>query len=819
MTDKPRILVIDDDAMTRLLVLEALGKKGFDIIEAENGRQGLELFASTAPDLVLLDVMMPEMDGFECLRLLCYEQSNPVPIVMLTGVEDIHCVEQAYQLGATDFISKPIQWLLLPYRIRYVLRAHETKQSLLKQQSQLRESEERLRLSLSAAKQGLWDLNVQTGDAVVNAEFATMLGYDPDEYKAYTLDNWFTDLHPDDHNQVKVTLQGYLAGELDEYRVEFRYRCADGSWLWILSIGKIVKRDVHDRPLRMLGTHTDINDSKIAEERLQLLAKVFENSGEGIILCDADTRILSSNQAFTNITGYLASEVLNKTPGILSSQRQDQGYYQRMWQALEETGYWQGEIWDERKNGETYPALLGVSVIRNTQGAVTHYIGIFSDITERKASEAKIEYLARHDPLTNLPNRTLLSDRFDQAMAHATRNSTLVALLFLDLDRFKHINDTLGHDIGDRLLQGIAERLCLCIREVDTVCRQGGDEFIIILTDLPEIETVTQIALKILDQLHRPFIIEGVTVFTSFSIGISLFPSDGMSFHGLLNKADTAMYAAKNEGRNTFRFFSSDMNLASIERMNIENGLRVALEKNQFQLYYQPQYSLRDNRIIGAEALLRWQPGNGPSIPPSKFIPIAEDNGLIHPIGTWVLQQACLQNRLWHDAGLKLLITVNISAMQFKRGNLVESVKSALEISGLEPQYLELELTESVLIFDTHAVLEVIKELKAFGVSFAIDRFGAGYSSLSYLKQFAVNKLKIDQSFVKALSSGKSEDRAIVQAIVQLGQTLGLQILAEGVETREQAEQVAHLGCEKGQGFYWHQPMPAKEFKALFKLD
>jgi len=276
------------------------------------------------------------------------------------------------------------------------------------------------------------------------------------------------------------------------------------------------------------------------------------------------------------------------------------------------------------------------------------------------------------------------------------------------------------------------------------------------------------------------------------------------------------MYAAKNEGRNTFRFFSPDMNLASFERMIIENGLRVALEKNQFQLYYQPQYSLRENRIIGAEALLRWQPGNGTSILPSKFIPIAEDNGLILPIGNWVLHQACLQNRLWHDAGLKLLITVNISAMQFKRGNLVESVKSALEISGLEPQYLELELTESVLMFDTHAVIKVVNELKAFGVRFAIDDFGAGYSSLSYLKQFAFNKLKIDQSFVKELSSGRSEDSAIVQAIVLLGETLGLQTLAQGVETREQAEQLAQLGCEMAQGFYWHQPLSAKDFVALF---
>ncbi|MFZ2171078.1 MAG: EAL domain-containing protein, partial [Methylococcaceae bacterium] len=816
MTYKTRILVVDDDAMVRLLVGEVLSKNGFEIIEAENGRQGLELFASTAPDLMLLDLMMPEMDGFECLRLLDGPQ---VPIVMMTTVEDIHCVEQAYHLGATDFIGKPIQLLLLPYRIRSVLRTHRTKQLLINQQNQLLQSEERLRLSLSAAKQGLWDLNTQTGNAVVNTEYASMFGYNPDEFRTITMDNLFNFIHPDDQNQVKATYLSYLAGELDEYRAEFRHRCADGSWLWILSIGSIVKRNAIGQPLRMLGTFTNINDSKVAEERLQLLAKVFENSGEGIIICNADKRIHSTNQAFTNITGYLASEVRNRTPRMLSSQQQDKGYYQRMWLSLEESGYWQGEIWDKRKNGETYPSLLGISVVRNTQGAVTHYIGIFSDITVRKAAESKIEYLARHDPLTNLPNRTLLCDRFEQAMAHATRNKSLVALMFLDLDRFKHINDTLGHDVGDRLLQNVAGRLCQCVREVDTVCRQGGDEFIIILTDLPEIETATQIALKILEYLYQPVKIEGVTITISFSIGISLFPNDGISFDDLLNKADTAMYAAKKEGRNTFRFFSHDMNLATFERMIIENGLRVALEKHELQLYYQPFYSLRDNQIIGAEALLRWKLGNGTTIPPSKFIPIAEDNGMIVQIGNWVLQQACLQNRLWHDAGLKLLITVNISAMQIKRGNLVESVKSALEISGLAPQYLELELTESMLIFDTHAVLEVIRELKEFGISFALDNFGTGYSSLSYLNQFAFNKLKIDQSFVQTLSSGKIKDSAIVKAIVQLGQTLGLKTLAEGVETSEQAEQMAHLGCENGQGFFWHQAMSAKDFEALLKRD
>jgi diguanylate cyclase (GGDEF)-like protein/PAS domain S-box-containing protein len=942
MTAKPRILVVDDDPMIRLLVNQVLQANSYQVIEAQHGREGLAKFNALAPDLVLLDVMMPEMDGFSCLTEM-RAASEKVPIVMMTAIEDAQAVEDAFRLGATDFIGKPIQWPLLPHRISYVLRSHRTTQTLIEQQkllkqseqrfrdlvesigreyflyshdpdciftylgpsvehilgykpdelllncfdivtgnpinqlaraytaqclagikpanyevevrckdgslrllslnespmfdsaqrviavnglahditemrrtqSALADSEERLRLSMQAAKQGFYDLNPQTGSLIVNTEYASMLGYDAANFEA-NHDAWKTRLHPDDRSRVLDTFQRYIAGELKEYRSEYRQRCADGAWKWILSIGSIVERDAAGLPLRMLGTHTDITDSKIAAERLHLLAKVFENSGEAIFLCTPDIRIVSSNRAYSNITGYRAEEVLGEMPSMLDAKHLDPHQYQRIWQALREYAYWQGEAWDTRKNGERYPAWLGVSVTYNSEGAVSHYIGIFSDITERKAVEAQIEYLARHDPLTNLPNRTLLRDRFDQAMAHAVRNSSLVGLLFLDLDHFKNINDTMGHDVGDRLLQGIAERLVQCVREVDTVCRQGGDEFIIILTDIPDIETITQIALKILDQLNQPFLIEGVTVCTSFSIGISLYPNDGLNFHGLLNKADTAMYAAKNEGRNTFRFFSHDMNLASIERMNIENGLRLALKRNEFRLHYQPQYAIRENKIIGAEALLRWQPERGPMIPPAKFIPIAEDNGLIVPIGDWVLREACRQNKVWHDAGLQLLITVNISALQFKRGDLLASVKTALAESGLAPQYLELELTESVLMFDTKVVINTIAQLRELGVSFAIDDFGTGYSSLSYLKRFAVNKLKIDQSFIRDLCSGKAEDAAIVEAIVKLGDTLGLLTLAEGVETREQADQLEQLGCRKAQGFYWNQPLPADDFARLF---
>lgn len=942
MTEKPKILVVDDDPMIRLLVAQVLGSDHYEILDADNGSQALAIYAAHPVDLVLLDIMMPEIDGFHCLRTMRCQSDRNVPIIMMTAVEEAEAIEEAFRLGANDFIGKPVQWPLLPHRISSVLRSHRTAQRSLEQQALLKQSEqrfrdlvesisceyflysynrdceftyigpsveqilgfkpeelwrnrfeiasdnplnqsakthvanclkgdkppnyeievigkngelrllslnetpmfddqqrviavnglahdvtemrrtqqalanseERLRLSMHAAKQGFYDLDLRTGKAVVNAEYMSMLGYEPVAFQA-GLDDLARRLHPEDRSRALDRFQRYIDGELAEYRQEYRLLCADGGWKWILSIGSIVERDPNGKPLRMLGTHSDISDSKITEERLRLLAKVFESSGEGIFLCDPDLLIVSSNQAYTNITGYQADEVCRRLPSMLEPGRLDLAQYQRIWQALRETGYWRGEIWDTRKTGESYPAWLGISAIQNSRGAISHYIGIFSDISERKAAEAQIEYLARHDPLTNLPNRTLLRDRFDQAMAHAVRNSTLVGLLFLDLDHFKHINDTMGHDVGDRLLQGIAERLCQCVREVDTVCRQGGDEFIIILTDIPEVETITQIALKILDQLNQPFQIEGMSLSTSFSIGVSLYPSDGLNFHSLLNKADTAMYAAKKEGRNTFRFFCNDMNLASIERMNIDNGLRAALKQNEFKLHYQPQYTIRDNRIVGAEALLRWQTADGAMIPPAKFIPIAEENGLIVTIGDWVLQEACRQNRLWHDAGLKLVVTVNISAMQFKRGNVLESVRRALSSSGLEPQYLELELTESVLMYDTDTVIEAIAQLRRLGVSLAIDDFGTGYSSLSYLKRFAVNKLKIDQSFVRDLSSGKSEDTAIVQAILQLGETLGLMTLAEGVETREQAEHLHRLGCGNAQGFYWNQPLPVSQFERL----
>jgi diguanylate cyclase (GGDEF)-like protein/PAS domain S-box-containing protein len=802
-----KILVIDDDTITQLLIQEALSPHGFEVIEAKNGIEGVTLAAEHAPDLVLLDIVMPGIDGFACLEALCEHLPGcctTMPVIMLTSMEDCESIERAFAMGASDFIHKPIIWPMLAHRLRFVMRSHMLTQ-------ELRIREERQRLSMLATHQGFYDHDIRTGLTTVNDEYANMLGYDSETFGKTNAD-WLERLHPDDRETVEKTYLSYMAGELPEFRGEFRQACADGSWKWIMSIGNIVERDSSGAPLRMLGMHMDIDYLKQTEEYLRLLAKVFESSGESIMLCDDANKIVSVNRSFTRTTGYLPEEVIGKNPKLLASGRHDAAFYKHMRRTLNEKGYWQGEVWNRRKNGELFPELLGISTVCDAQGKLTHYIAVFSDITERKATEARIEYLAHHDALTNLPNRTLLRDRFEQAVAHAARNNSLVALLFLDLDHFKQINDTLGHDTGDHLLQGISARLEKCLREVDSICRQGGDEFIIVLTDLKDNDAAIQITQKILQQLNEPFAIDGIQITTSFSIGISIYPVDSMSFEGLLNKADTAMYTAKKQGRNTFRFFSSDMNIASIERMNIETGLRQALKMGELSLYYQPQYSIKNRQLVGAEALLRWTNSTGELVLPAEFISVAEDSGMIVPIGNWVLHEACRQNRIWHDAGLKLTINVNVSAVQFKQGDIVDSVRSALVSSGLKPRYLELEFSETTLVADIAAVAKVMVELKKLGVTLAIDDFGSGYSSLSYIKRFTIDKLKIDKSFISDLSQGRQEDKAVIEAIIQMGRTLGIQVLAEGVETKDQLDQLQQLGCKIVQGYYLNHPLSIEDF-------
>ena len=448
-------------------------------------------------------------------------------------------------------------------------------------------------------------------------------------------------------------------------------------------------------------------------------------------------------------------------------------------------------------------------------GSINGIQGIFWDITARKSAEEQIEYLAHHDPLTDLPNRVLLRDRFLQAQGQAARSANRVAILFLDLDHFKLVNDTLGHPIGDRLLQAVAERLRRGVRETDTISRQGGDEFVIVLPELADPESAGSIAGKLMEQMHEPVRVNGHRLNVTFSLGIALYPDDGEDFDTLMKKADTAMYSAKEAGRNTLRFFTAAMNVEAAARLKLQGRLQRALEKEELVLYYQPQFDLASGRILGAEALLRWRDPERGLVPPGEFIPVAEDTGLIGPIGEWVIGEACRELRRWHEAGATdLTMAVNLSPVQFRRSRLVEIAARALQENRLPAECLEFELTESLLIREDAAILETLTALKGLGVKLSIDDFGTGYSSLAYLKRFNVDKLKIDQSFIRELCSNP-DDEAIVSAVITMARQLRLRTVAEGVENAEQATMLRRFDCDEVQGFLFGRPMPAADFQAL----
>ena len=567
--------------------------------------------------------------------------------------------------------------------------------------------------------------------------------------------------------------------------------------------------------LEMLANNTwALLDRNRTQKKLTLDAEVFRYSREAVMVTDPNLNIISVNPAFTLISGYSADDAISQTPRLLKSGKHELFFYQKMWADILNDGHWQGEIWSRRKNGEIYPQWLGISAVRSATGEVTEYIAVFMDITEHKQSEARIDFLAHHDPLTELPNRTLLRDRYEQSVAFAQREDSMVAVLYLDLDHFKNINDSLGHPVGDKLLIETAARISSCVRDTDTVSRLGGDEFVVLLNDIQSSESVAEIASKILESVATPFFIDNKVLNISCSIGICIYPDDGKEFDQLLQQADISLYQAKGSGRNGYHFFTDEMNRTVARRLNMESELRKALSLNQIYLEYQPQFDIKTGLVIGAEALLRWHHPELGIIPPSEFIPVAEENGLIVELGHYVMLQACHQAKQWVDSGHDLRIAVNVSYAQFVRNNLHQLVMDTLRDTALPPRHLELELTESILVADSTMVLTVVQALKDIGVLFSIDDFGTGYSSLSYLKRFAVGKLKIDQSFVRDVP-GDAEDEVIVAAIISLAHSLQLECIAEGVETIEQAEFLRKMGCDQIQGYLLGRPMSPEKLDEL----
>lgn len=556
-----------------------------------------------------------------------------------------------------------------------------------------------------------------------------------------------------------------------------------------------------------------------SEADLRIAATAFE-SQEGMIITDVNGVIIRVNQAFTEITGYQAEEAVGQTPRLFKSDRHNKEFFRRMWETLHRTGGWQGEVWNQRKDGEVYPKWLTISAVRDSAGTVTHYIGTHYDMSERKRAEEKIHELAFFDQLTGLPNRTLLRDRLQQAMAASSRSGSYGALLFIDLDNFKTLNDTLGHDMGDMLLKQVAQRLTLCVREGDTVARLGGDDFVVVLAGLSQSDedaagTIETIAGTILSTLHQRHQLGDVAHQSSASIGATLFRGDAASIDDLMKQADLAMYKSKAAGRNLIRFFDPSLESAVNERAALEHDLRRAITEKQFLLHYQAQV-VGTGRVTGAEVLLRWQhPARG-IVSPNEFIPLAEETGLILPLGRWVLETACTQLAAWagQPSMADLTVAVNVSADQFRQPDFVDQVLDVFKITGANPQRLKLELTENLLVHNVQEVVEKMHALKARGVSFSLDDFGTGYSSLSYLKRLPLDQLKIDQSFVRDVLTDPN-DAAIARTIVALAQSLGLGVIAEGVETEAQREFLFATGCHAYQGYFFARPLPIAAFEAF----
>lgn len=697
---RPIILVIDDDPVTRLFLRSALEPAGMVVTEATGGREALAMFETAGPDLVVLDIMMPDLDGYlTCSRIRSLPRGKRLPILIMSELDDANSIAQAYQHGATDFINKPVNATILCHHIRYMLRTSNVLQALLR-------SESRLELAQRIARIGNWDWNPRTNRFAMSNELCRLVGIRPSDF-AGTFEAFLGFVHQDDRSRVNEALD------------------------------KLISQ----------GTP-----------------------------CDIDHRIVLPNG--TDFTIHLQAE------GVREEEQEE-----------------------------------------------LTIVGTAQDITERKQAEKAIHRLAYYDSLTGLANRVLFKDRLSNALSYAQRHHLHLAALFIDLDRFKVINDTLGHTVGDLLLTHVAERLSESVRQSDSVSRHadhepshalarlGGDEFTILLTTLPHPEDAGRVARRILDSLAHPFSIDGHEIFISASIGISIYPSDGTTVEALLKNADTAMYHAKEQGRNNCQFYSSGLNAAAAERLDLESDLRRALERQEFVVYYQPKLNIHSRKILGAEALVRWKHPKRGLVPPGVFLNAAIDTGLIRPMDEWVLREACRQVKAWELAGLPAItVSANVSNSLFHGRTLPGTVADALRDSGLTPSLLELELTESIAMRDVEASVTMLEGLRTMGVRLSIDDFGTGYSSLSYLQRFPLSRLKIDQSFVRDLLTNENNVK-ITRAIIAMAHSLNLSVLAEGVETEGQLARLREEGCDEVQGYLFSRPVCAAEFETLLRID
>ncbi|MFC5571382.1 EAL domain-containing protein [Lysobacter yangpyeongensis] len=765
---------------------------GFDIGWIENGHQQDITYTRLPPGDYVLRVQSTNRDG------VWTPQELSVPVHVLPPWWRHPRVLWIAALGVLGLVA--VLWWRHRQRMRRERELFDA----------IREREQRLKLSLWGSGEIFWDYDLQR-----NEMYAMRI----DEQGETDADSAVQmevveqhEIHPDDLPRVRELMRQHLRGETSQMLSEHRVRLPDGHWAWMLARGRVVDRDARGRALRIAGTARDVTTTRNAERERRIASEVLRSMAEAVCVFDRDFCFVSVNPAFTRMTGYSDVEVLGRDTGILNSPQHDPEFYRQMRFRLERDGRWSGEIWQQRKDGQEFLCSVQASIVLDATGQRSHYVGVLGDITDQKRAEQELRYLANYDTLTSLPNRTLLSERLSRAIVRARRQGKRIAVLFLDLDRFKDINDSLGHAAGDRILRAAAARLQGTVGPQHTVARLGGDEFTVVLEDLDAVEEAEDVARRLIDAFGEPLDIDDRhDVSISPSIGISLYPDHAQIPTDLLKHADTAMYQAKAAGRRTFMRYTDAMDIEIRQRATISAALRKVLDRHELRLMFQPKLSLRHMRITGVEALLRWYSPEHGEIPPDRFIPLAEETGLILEIGEWAIQEACSTLEMWRDQGLlDVSIAVNVSALQLARGHLPDVVARALSGRNIPPDRLQLELTETVIMANAEQNAAMLQAIRGLGVGLAIDDFGTGYSSLAYLKRLPLTTLKIDKEFIGDLTRD-ADDEAITGAVIAMAHSLGLNVVAEGVETEEQVRFLHEHGCDEIQGYWLARPLRADE--------
>ncbi len=809
-TNRPiRLLIVEDEASHAEAIRRSFAKGSLKVdVQVVPNLQDLRRQVTVEPpDIVLLDLNLPDGRALDILK--SPDEDYDFPILIMTSQGSEALAVETLKAGALDYIVKSAEtFATMPKTVERLLREWQTDRERQRAEAEAQRAREEWEITFDAMTDmvTIHDQNMM----IVRANRATY--------------------------EYLETPQGTLAGKV----------CCDALWqhpdpcpgcplLHTVHTGKAHSEIIYHEQLskyfqvttspfpdqlseRRYFIHIarDITPQKEAEIELRKLSVAVEQSPAVVVITDLDANIEYVNPKFTEVTGYSLDEARGRNPRFLQSGEVAASVYRKLWESLLSGREWQGELLNRRKDGELFWERAMISPLRNEHGRITHYIAVNEDITTQKNYEKRLEHQATHDALTGLANRVLLKDRFDQALHHAQRSGRTVAVLLLDLDRFKVVNDSLGHALGDELLCQVARRLKTVIRETDTIARFGGDEFVVLLTEISELSDIRPIANKILKTIAKPYDVGDHIIRLTTSLGISLAPQDGIDSTILIRNADIAMYQAKKHN-NQFSYYSSEMNQQLMENLELENDLRQALERSEFRLHYQPKANLSSGRICGCEALLRWQHPQRGMVSPGQFIPLAEETGLIVPIGTWVIKEACRQSLAWQAAGLPpVSIAVNLSARQFRQGNLAEIVNSILRHTQIDPALLELELTESMIMDDPASTGQILRELKDLGVFLSLDDFGTGYSSLNYLRRFPVDSLKIDQSFIRDVAIDPS-GASVVTSIIDIAHNLRLTAIAEGVETSDQLDFLIASGCDQMQGYLFSKPVAADEFARLLE--